>query len=385
MRLVRTYLERERYRVIEATDGRARSRRSSVERRRSSCSTSCCPRSTGCAVIRAVRRTRPDAGHHPVGARPDRRPDRRPRGRRGRLPAEAVLAGRAGAARPAGPRADGRRRPRRSAARARAADPARRPGRRPRPPRGPDRRSARSPLTPSSSGSWSRCSRRTAGCSPATSCSTRSTARTRPSPRPDDRRPHRAAARQARRRRGAAALHRDGARRRLPGAPATRCSAARDERGVGGIAGADRAGRAGRRAASRIAILALGVVVVGGQTLRRPDGRATATSAESRRAMFDDSRRPGRRRRRRSWPSSSAVGRRRSCSARMLARPLGEIGGAARRIAEGDYARARPARGPGGDRRASPTRSTRWPPRSRSRSGCAASSSPTPPTSCGRR
>ena len=71
----------------------------------------------------------------------------------------------------------------------------------------------------------------------------------------------------------------------------------------------------------------------------------------------------------RSRPSSSPRRRRGVASiglaivlARMLARPLAEIGGAARRIADGDYAPASRARAPR-SWPASPTRSTRWRPR----------------------
>ena len=69
---------------------------------------------------------------------------------------------------------------------------------------------------------------------------------------------------------------------------------------------------------------------------------------------------------------------------RRLARPLREIGVAARRIAAGDYAARVPTEGPT-RWPAWARRSTRWPRPSRSRSGCGATSSPTRRTSCGRR
>ena len=56
------------------------------------------------------RRGGRDADHHPLGPRLDRRPDRRPRGRRRRLPAQALLPCRAGAPREVDP-APRRRRP----------------------------------------------------------------------------------------------------------------------------------------------------------------------------------------------------------------------------------------------------------------------------------
>ena len=77
------------------------------------------PELDGRAVIRAVRRD-DEAAATPIlivlGARLDPRPDRRPRGRRRRLPAEAVLAGRARPARQVDPAPDGRARRRPDAA-----------------------------------------------------------------------------------------------------------------------------------------------------------------------------------------------------------------------------------------------------------------------------
>ena len=70
--------------------------------------------------------------------------------------------------------------------------------------------------------------------------------------------------------------------------------------------------------------------------------------------------------------------------ARMLARPLAEIGAAARRIADGDYAARVPREGP--EELASLADSfnqmaASWSARRR----CGATSSPTPRTSCARR
>ena len=70
--------------------------------------------------------------------------------------------------------------------------------------------------------------------------------------------------------------------------------------------------------------------------------------------------------------------------ARMLARPLADVGAAARRIATAttppaSHARARRSSSP------SPTPSTRWPPASSGRRRCGATSSPTRRTSSGRR
>ena len=71
--------------------------------------------------------------------------------------------------------------------------------------------------------------------------------------------------------------------------------------------------------------------------------------------------------------------------ARMLARPLAEVGSAARRIAEGDYAARVPRDGPGTSLPASPIRSTRWRPVLGNRRRCGAISSPMQRTSCARR
>ncbi len=87
------------------------------------------------------RRGGHDADHHPLGAGLHHRPHRRPRGRRRRLPAQALLPRRAGPPRevapaPRGPGRPGRHDP--------AAAPARRPAARPRPLRGHPRRPSRS-------------------------------------------------------------------------------------------------------------------------------------------------------------------------------------------------------------------------------------------------
>ena len=71
--------------------------------------------------------------------------------------------------------------------------------------------------------------------------------------------------------------------------------------------------------------------------------------------------------------------------ARMLAKPLDEIGSAARRIADGDYAARVPREGP--EELASLADSFNQMAASLERTGarCGATSSPTPPTSCARR
>ena len=71
--------------------------------------------------------------------------------------------------------------------------------------------------------------------------------------------------------------------------------------------------------------------------------------------------------------------------ARMLARPLAEVGAAARRIADGDYAARVPREGP--EELASLADSFNQMAASLEAPGarCGATSSPTPRTSCGRR
>jgi DNA-binding response OmpR family regulator len=96
VRLVRTYLEREGFRVVEASDGRSAlaaialdpptSRRARPDAARS--------RRTIDHSSRATDRS--DTDRHAFGSRLDGRPDRRSDRRRGRLPAQAVLAGRTG-------------------------------------------------------------------------------------------------------------------------------------------------------------------------------------------------------------------------------------------------------------------------------------------------
>ena len=128
-----------------------------------------------------------------------------------------------------------------------------------------------------------------------------------------------------------------------------------------------------------IAILVVGVLIVGAQSfadLMAEHGESTEASRE----MFVDSV---------GWvvvgtiivAVAVAVAVASLLGAR-LAMPLREIGRAARQIAAGDYRARIPRTGP---RRSSAwrTRSTRWRPRSTNRSGCGASSSPTPRMSFG--
>ena len=152
-----------------------------------------------------------------------------------------------------------------------------------------------------------------------------------------------------------------------------------DERAAGSPPGSPSPPSPRRRSASLI--LALGVIVVGGQVFTDLMIQA-GDSAEHARAMYDRSV---------TTVVIAAVVVAALASVglavvmgRMLARPLREVGAAARRIADGDYAARVPREGPE-EIAASPIRSTRWRRASRSRSGCGATSSPTPPTSCGRR
>ena len=128
-----------------------------------------------------------------------------------------------------------------------------------------------------------------------------------------------------------------------------------------------------------IAILVVGVLIVGAQSfadLMAEHGESTEASRE----MFVDSV---------GWvvvgtiivAVAVAVAIASLLGAR-LAMPLREIGRAARQIAAGDYRARIPRTGP---RRSSAwrTRSTRWRPPSTNRSGCGASSSPTPRMSFG--
>ena len=192
VRLVRTYLEREGYRVVTATDGPAALDAIETHEPALVVLDLMLPELDGRAVIRAVRRDEA-AGRTPIlvlSARSlDDRPDRRSRGWRRRLPAQAVLAGRARPAREVDPAPDHDHRSacrhgdarRADGSRARAGHPPRRPDRRPVAPRGPPRRRrghrpdpGRVPAAPGAS------SRPTAGSCRATSCSTPSTATRRP-------------------------------------------------------------------------------------------------------------------------------------------------------------------------------------------------------------
>ena len=159
--LVRTYLERERYRVVTAGDGRAALRAIEEHAPRLVVLDLMLPEVDGLAVIRRARAM----GDIPIlvlSARGlDRRPDPGPERGRRRLPAQAVLAGRARRPRPDDPAADGARRPRRRRRRAlpdwatsRSTSPGiARPG----------GRSRGRPERASSCGSWRPSSRPTAG------------------------------------------------------------------------------------------------------------------------------------------------------------------------------------------------------------------------------
>ena len=285
------------------------------------------------------RRGGRDADPRPVGPRLDARPDRRPRGRRRRLPAEAVLAGRA---RPP-----------------REVDPAPTAG-----PRRPtaDRVDRRSSTATSSSTSTATRSPATAQPIPLTRVEFRLLPdaprgrRPGPHPRPaarrglrpgpgrgprsDHRRPHRAAARQARRRRRA---RRATSRR----SAASAIAPARSRPAVDASAAGSRPGSRWRRSPRPrvgLAILAIGVTVVGGRRLPRPDDRGRrlgrARPGDVRPVGHDRRPRRGRRGRHRqrrprasSWPGCSPGRWPRSAAA-------------ARRIADGDYAARVPREGP---------------------------------------
>ena len=164
VRLVRMYLERAGYRVIEATDGRTALAAIATEAPALVVLDIMLPEIDGLAVLRAVRKTDQtpviilsargltDDRITGLGAGAD---DYLPKPF---SPAELVLRVQRILERTASGRGGGtsRAQPR--------ADPARRPRRRSRAPRGPDRRSPRPADRPSSSGSSSRSSTRTAGC-----------------------------------------------------------------------------------------------------------------------------------------------------------------------------------------------------------------------------
>ena len=132
VRLVRTYLERDGFTVVTAADGPA-----ALDAIETPPAGARRPRPDAPRAGRAGRHPRRPprrgggrhADPHPVGPRLDHRPHRRPRGRRRRLPAQAVLAGRARPARQVDP-APRRARPRpptRHAPAAARLDPAGRP------------------------------------------------------------------------------------------------------------------------------------------------------------------------------------------------------------------------------------------------------------------
>ena len=98
VRLVRTYLERDGFSVVTAADGPAALDAIETHQPALVVLDLMLPELDGRAVIRAVRRDEEAGGDtdpRPLGAGHDDRPDRRARGRRRRLPAEALLAGRA--------------------------------------------------------------------------------------------------------------------------------------------------------------------------------------------------------------------------------------------------------------------------------------------------
>ena len=109
VRLVRTYLERDGFSVVTAADGPAALDAIETHAPALVVLDLMLPELDGRAVIRAVRRDEEsgaDADPRAVGAELDDRPHRRARGRRRRLPAQAVLAGRARAAGQVDPAAD---------------------------------------------------------------------------------------------------------------------------------------------------------------------------------------------------------------------------------------------------------------------------------------
>ena len=109
VRLVRTYLERDGFKVVTAADGPAALDAIETHRPALVVLDLMLPELDGRAVIRAVRRDDEAAAHadpRPVRAELHHRSHRRPRGRRRRLPAQAVLPGRARPAREVDPAPD---------------------------------------------------------------------------------------------------------------------------------------------------------------------------------------------------------------------------------------------------------------------------------------
>ena len=109
VRLVRTYLERDGFSVVTAADGPAAL--DAIERHRPALVVLdlMLPELDGRAVVRAVRGDDEAAPRRSSSSRPVARPrsDRRTGGRRRRLPAQAVLAGRAGPSGEVDPAPDG--------------------------------------------------------------------------------------------------------------------------------------------------------------------------------------------------------------------------------------------------------------------------------------
>jgi DNA-binding response OmpR family regulator len=129
VRLVRTYLERDGFMVVTASDGPGAL--DAIERHAPALVVLdlMLPGLDGRAVIRAVRRDDESgrtADPRPVGAQLDPRPDRGTRGRRRRLSAQTVLAGRARPSREVDPAPD-RAVSERAGSSRRADDPLRRP------------------------------------------------------------------------------------------------------------------------------------------------------------------------------------------------------------------------------------------------------------------
>ncbi len=135
-------------------------------------------------------------------------------------------------------------------------------------------------------------------------------------------------------------------------------------------------------AAVGVAILAIGITVVGAEIFRALMVEA-GDSADHAQAMYDESV---------TTVVLAAVVVAAIASvalavvlARMLARPLAEVGGGGPPDRRGRLRGPGPARRPRRSSPAWPIRSTRWPPASNARRRCGATSSPTRRTSCGRR